>query len=239
MSDLKRRLLSAIGLRNQGHPLVIHLMRVRRLFLRTNGRIRDRYLAANGEPKLQIGGGWNRFDGWLNTDLNLIPRVVQMDATHPFPFADNTFQYIYTEHMIEHVPYTGGVLMLRECYRVMRKGGVIRITTPDLATIIGLYATQLSALQHSYLDWISKTFLSLDKTHTRAEVVNALSHMWGHQFIYDEITLREAMRLTGFDSVTRHRLGQSESLALKNLENTGRYPEGLLEFESVSLEGIK
>ena len=29
-----------------------------------------------------------------------------MDATRQFPFADKTFHYVYTEHMIEHVPTT-------------------------------------------------------------------------------------------------------------------------------------
>jgi predicted SAM-dependent methyltransferase len=55
-------------------------------------------------------------------------------------FEDNTFDYIFSEHMIEHVDHDGAVAMLRECYRVLKPGGTICMATPDLAVIVGLLA---------------------------------------------------------------------------------------------------
>ena len=88
----------------------------------------SRYLRENEIRKLQIGTSDSVRAGWLNTDLIPARRdVIYMDATAPFPFSDNTFDYICSEHMIEHIGYEAGFFMLGECFRVLRPGGTIRI----------------------------------------------------------------------------------------------------------------
>jgi hypothetical protein len=47
------------------------------------------------------------------------------------------------------------------------------------------------------------------------------------------------MYAAGFSSVKRRRLGDSDNPDLRNLENQQRYPEGLLDFESIALEARK
>ena len=236
---LKQLLLWVFGIRDLEHPGLVYAQRVRRKILRVDRRLRDEYLRKSAVPKLQIGGGWHRLNGWLNTDIELIPGVLRMDATRRFPFADGTFQYVYTEHMIEHVQFAQGIFLLRECHRVMREGGVIRVTTPDLASIVGLYGSNLSDVQKQYLSWFCQTFLPPDFPPTRANVINAFFRRWGHQFIYDEQSLADALRAAGFDSIERRRLGNSDYEALRNLENEQRYPVSLLDYESVALEGCK
>jgi predicted SAM-dependent methyltransferase len=56
--------------------------------------------------------------------------TVFLDATTPFPFDCGTFDYIYCEHMIEHISWQKGQTMLRECHRVLKPRGVMRIATP-------------------------------------------------------------------------------------------------------------
>src|SRR3954451_18626949 len=93
----------------------------------TDKGIVDRYLARHKVRKLQIGCGDNLHDGWLNADL--FPRsasVIHLDATALFPFGDESFDYVFSEHMIEHVPYEQGLRMLSECHRVLKRGGKIR-----------------------------------------------------------------------------------------------------------------
>ena len=63
--------------------------------------------------------------------------------------------------------------------------------------------------------------------------------LWGHHFIYDEETLANAMRSAGFGSIERCRLAHSLDPDLQNLGNEERYPEGLLDLESLTLEGRK
>lgn len=218
---------------------LFRMRRLRRKILNLDARMRDDYLLSSREPKLQIGGGWRLLDGWLNTDIDLVPDVMFMDATRSFPFEDNLFQFVFSEHMIEHVHYEKAVSMLRECHRVMRKGGVIRVVTPDLSSIVGLYRGNLSEIQQSYLSWFCATFVQGEYPQSAVAVINAHFRLWGHQFIYDEETLTATMSGAGFSEVTRCSLGKSDYSMLRSLENEGRYPPGLLDFESVALEGTK
>jgi|SRR6516162_4716974 predicted SAM-dependent methyltransferase len=213
--------------------------RLRRSMLRIDDNLREEYLATTTVPKLHIGGGLHCLDGWLNTDVALLPGVVQLDATQPFPFAEAAFDYVFAEHMIEHVSFEGAMFMLRECYRVMKTGAVIRVTTPNLAAIVGLYSEHLSQLQRSYLGWFCKAHLGPDCPATPARAVNAMFRLWGHQFIYDEETLADMFRKVGFGEISRCPLMQSEHRELQNLENVKRYPKGLLDFESLALEARK
>lgn len=210
-----------------------------RQFLRKDTNLRRRYFLDCASPKLQIGGGPRTLAGWLNTDLFPAPGVMQMDATRPFPFADSTFDYVFSEHMIEHIDWEGGVFMLKECHRVLRKGGRIRITTPNLTTLARLCQPPLSEIETQYMRWFSETFLPDSWPQTPSAVLSAFFYFWGHSFIYDEATLSGALQNAGFRSVVRRSLNQSDDMNLKNLENTIRYPDNLLEFESIALEATK
>src|SRR6266508_4294813 len=159
MTERRRRLIRAVAGRVLSPSGIARAHRVRRKILRSDKQLRDAYLATTSEIKLQIGGALHRLDGWLNTDIDPVAGVMFMDATKPFPFADETIQFIYTEHMIEHIPREKATAMLSECYRVMRKGGVLRVTTPDLAAIVGLYRPTLSDVQRKYLSFFGQTFL--------------------------------------------------------------------------------
>lgn len=54
----------------------------------------------------------------------------QLDISEPLPFADGSVDWVYAEHLIEHVTMPVAVGWLREARRVLRPGGVLRITTP-------------------------------------------------------------------------------------------------------------
>jgi predicted SAM-dependent methyltransferase len=199
----------------------------------------DNYLRATDEPKLHIGGGWHLIEGWLNTDIALVPGVMHMDATRPFPLKDETFQYLFTEHMVEHIPYGQFITMLRECHRVMREGGVIRITTPDLNALAGLLSSARTQIKDRYIAFFSRHLLPKDHPDTPAAIINAFFKSWGHIFIYDRDTLEIALRSTGFHSSERCRLGESNHASLRHLEHEERYPDGLLDYESIAVEAIK
>lgn len=81
--------------------------------------VRERYFTQSNVPKLHIGCGDHLLASWLNTDYEpVLPDVMRLDATQPFPFKDETFSYIYSEHVIEHISYWNGAKMLSECFRV-------------------------------------------------------------------------------------------------------------------------
>ena len=97
-----------------------------------------KYVKLHQAKRLHLGASNNALDGWLNTDI--FPNhssIVYLDATKRFPFKDNTFDYILSEHMIEHVEYRAAIAMLRESFRTLKPGGRVRVATPDLRVLLG------------------------------------------------------------------------------------------------------
>lgn len=56
--------------------------------------------------------------------------LVQIDATLPFPFRDASFGLVIASEVIEHL--ASGLAFLGECRRVLRPGGILLLTTPNL-----------------------------------------------------------------------------------------------------------
>lgn len=198
------------------------------------------YAARHPVRKLHLGCGFNLLSGWLNSDLTGDgQKTFPLDATQPFPFPDNTFDFVYSEHMIEHIHFLQGAHMLAECHRVLRAGGKLRISTPDLAFVVALYQTEKTPLQKEYLAWSTKNFIPDAEKPEDTFVINNFVRAWGHQFIYDEKSLRRALEKAGFASATRCRLQESDDEALRGLENDTRMPAGFLALESLVMEAAK
>jgi len=178
-----------------------------------------RYLATAALKKLEIGSGPKPHEGWLGADKCAVSKeTIYLDATKSFPFADATFDYIYNEHMIEHIAWGDGLSMLKECYRVLKPTGALRIATPDLAVVAGLL-TSPDELAKRYIAFFTDSELKDVPGHKPAFVINLAFHGWGHQFLYDAETLEFTLRLAGFKSVSRHAPRQSGDSHLRGLES--------------------
>ena len=217
------------------------VLRASRAVRQADRRIAARYLAGTPEPMLHLGCGAHVLDGWLNADL--VPGsadVLGLDVTRPFPFPADTFAYVYSEHVIGSLSFESAAAMLRECFRVLAPGGKLRIATPDLAFLAGLYGQELSETQKRYVEWFgAETGSSGGGRGGVGFVVNGYMGAWGLQVVYDAPMLREALHAAGFAGVTRRGLNESGDEALRDLANEKRMPEGLLRLESLTLEGSK
>jgi predicted SAM-dependent methyltransferase len=204
-----------------GTRLLLLIARARR-----DGQI-DRYFAEyRGERYLRIGAGRHADRGWLATDLVPLRRaIVYMDGTKPFPLPDESFDGIVCEHMIEHVPYESGLRVLRECHRVLKLGGVLRIATPDLdfvrhLTDLAPYDENVAAyVRASNCKW--DTHLDGEATSNPVFVINRMMRAWGHTFLYDRATLSDALRRAGFENIVTVDSGSSEHPAFVGVDRHG------------------
>jgi predicted SAM-dependent methyltransferase len=204
--------------------------------IRPDALLYRRALAQPGPRLLHIGCGDHPLPGWVNTDHRPGPWTLpHLDATRRFPFPDATWDRAYSEHMIEHVPQPQGLAMLRECHRVLKPGGRIRIVTPDLAFLVALQRPRLSPLQRRYLAWSARAYPGCLQP-SGAFALNNYVRAWGHQFIYDRATLSAALAEAGFRGVRSQPLGRSRDPLFRGLENQGRMPAGFLQLESLALE---
>jgi predicted SAM-dependent methyltransferase len=179
--------------------------------LRRRRRI-DAYLRAHSAPKLQLGTGSNLLEGWLNTDVydeTRQGRVVYLDARRRFPFSDGTFDRVFSEHMIEHLSYADARRCLRECLRVLKPGGRLRVATPSLEHIAHLYDHE-GEREKRYIRWSIDTFVPEADAYLPGFVLNNFLRDWGHRFVFDEATLRHALEASGFVDVERSSVGDLE-----------------------------
>jgi predicted SAM-dependent methyltransferase len=203
---------------------------------------RDKAFASyqNQSPRgLHLGAANFVINGWFNTDLQpFVPGVYYLDATRPLPFPNRSFNFIFFEHMIEHIPFAAGRQLLGECHRVLAPAGVVRIATPNLRNILALISNRDAATE-SYLDWAAKTFNLEQGAFPKAPiVVNNFFRSWGHQFLYDPETIRRAMEEAGFVEIVEQKVGVSAHIHLQGLERHGQaIGESINEFETMVFEG--
>jgi predicted SAM-dependent methyltransferase len=180
-------------------------------YLRTLADMRR--LAGGGEasaaPRLHLGCGGHRLDGWINLDLSPDGSTdVLADCARALPFADASIAFIHSEDLIEHLDRSGGLRLLEECFRVLRPGGVMRLLTPDLRALVARVYRGRAA---RHLRWCAAE-LSAEGP---CEALNMHLRMNGeHRFVYDEELLRSDLRKLGF-SVRRERWNASRHPELR------------------------
>lgn len=193
-----------------------------------------RYLLDSRAPKLHVGAADVHLEGWLNSDI--AAGTIYLDITKPLPFKDSVFSYVFGEHVIEHISEDAGVLALREFHRVMKPGGVLRLTTPDLRKLLALYEDDHPDM--SLAEYITHFDGITGRIHKRGcQVLNDFMQLWGHRFIYDEEDITAKLLDAGFASVQTASPGESTHEALRGIES--HEPEWLNRVEAFTVEATK
>ena len=159
--------------------------------------------------KLHLGCGPVIHQGWVNIDNRRYPGVDKvLDVTKKLPFKN--VDYIFAEHFIEHLSYRDALKLLRECRRALNDDGVLRLSTPNL-------------------DWVWMTHYKIDGTEQEDVMacfyLNRAFRGWGHQFLYNETTLKATLADAGFSQFERVEYGESRHEALRGLERHERSPD--------------
>lgn len=81
--------------------------------------------------KLNIGCGGNILEGFQNHDLDV-------DICKPLPWENDSVDFILAEHVFEHVPGPDAFRFLKECRRILKPGGVLRLCVPVIDRERGL-----------------------------------------------------------------------------------------------------
>lgn len=69
----------------------------------------------------------------------IFKKLRYLNATKPLPFSSESFDCVYSSHMLEHLPRNIVPRLLNEIYRVLKPGGVVRTVVPDLDYFINHY----------------------------------------------------------------------------------------------------
>jgi predicted SAM-dependent methyltransferase len=160
---------------------------------------------------LHLGAGGHHLDGWINVDVVRDGVDVLADFGHALPFRSESVNFIHSEDLLEHLDGSAGKELLRECHRVLRPGGVMRLLTPDLRALVQRVYIDRDRQQ---LAWCSSTLAA----NGPCEALNMHLRMNGeHRFVYDEEHLTAVLRATGF-RVRRVRWNESRVPELRFLD---------------------
>jgi predicted SAM-dependent methyltransferase len=94
---------------------------------------------------INLGCGDHFHEDWVNVDFNVTGRgVFAHNLNRGIPFKDDSFDVVYHSHLLEHFSKMNAEFFIRECYRVLKENGIIRVVIPDLEQIIVEYQKQLN-----------------------------------------------------------------------------------------------
>ena len=169
--------------------------------------------------KLHVGCGPRILKGWINidsTDMIYMPYQMFADKYYPeeirgdksdfftfditkvgLPLPDNSVDVIFHEDFLEHLNQRDQVIFLAEALRVLKLGGIHRVSTPNLAASMRAHSDFTKGLAGVYYDeW----------------------NTWHHQNVMTAAMLEEMSKMVGYSKVIFTEKDKSTS-ALVPLDN--------------------
>lgn len=79
--------------------------------------------------------------------------MIAANLGYGIPLPDEAFDVVYHSHLLEHFTKPAAAAFLKECFRVLRPGGVIRVAVPDLEAIARNYLLALEKTKSGVKGW--------------------------------------------------------------------------------------
>ena len=180
-------------------------------YTKWNARRLKKDITRRNIERLHVGCGLVLLDGWLN--ILYEPRqeygkvqdkggrlLLNYNLLKKWPVNDNTISFIAGSHFIEHLDLNYGIFFLKESFRVMKSGGVIRLSCPDLGIYIKNYVENNASF---FRNELIREWCTFDKAETPGEILAAKAYDSGgaHKWFYDFDSLKHILELSGFRNV--------------------------------------
>ena len=198
-----------------------------------------KYLDADTEIKLHLGCGTKRLPGFIHVDLrpNVQPDIVA-DISNLSMFEDNSVDLLYFCHGLEHISPYKVLSTLKEWQRVLKPGGVLRLSMPDFETLAKIYVNHNVPLElivaaiHGGQDYPENThywswdFQSLSKILQKAGFINVRRYN------------AEEVNLSGYEDFSTYKIANCLiSLNVEAIKKLGQLePEGEAYEQALAIE---
>ncbi len=151
--------------------------------------------------RLHIGCGDKYLPSFLNVDANPFRRIdLWLDLRNPLPIPTGVVEGIYALGTMEHFFPDELDRLLRECFRVLKPGGCMRIGVPHLSNAVQAYLSGRSAWFHSW---------PRDCQSLGGRLSNFLLCDGAHRILFDLPHLEELLKRAGFSGIQECPRGKS------------------------------
>jgi SAM-dependent methyltransferase len=208
--------------------------------------------------KLNLGCGPNGLEDWLNYDWGALPllskfpnvrkwgvrwgvlapgydtrwpQIQLVDIRKKLPLKSEVVNFIYCSHVLEHLERWQALHVLKESFRVLIPGGLIRIAVPDLDYICRNYLESKSnstkqtraAQEACILLW----------GHRKDVAPAGFLSKWvrkfirGHEWAYDEHEMALLLSEAGFKNIKKQSFRTGEVPDIDRLDLESHVPHSL------------
>jgi hypothetical protein len=209
---------------------------------------------------VQFGCGFSVGEGWLNFDsspslrLSRIPIVAQLAKVAgaiTFPpgvlygdvrdgplCAPGTCAGLYASHVLEHLSYDDFHTALRNCFAMLKPGGILRLIVPDLEGRARQYVKSLDAADSAANDtFLRSTHLGIP---TRPRGMSGLvrgalgnsAHLW----MWDELSMSRKLSDVGFVAIRRCDFNDCKDPMFKRVESASRFRDEVYNVRELAME---
>ncbi|HED14789.1 MAG TPA: methyltransferase domain-containing protein [Gammaproteobacteria bacterium] len=147
---------------------------------------------------------------YIQHQQGIFKRVEYLDVTSRFPLRADSFSYVYSAHMLNNFYPEDAQKCVSEIYRVLKKGGIFRISLPDLDELIAGYDSLQPGAFLSHLFQASQR-----KEKNR------------HHWMYNQRSLEQLLRTAGFSEIKKweYKVGQCADVEIIDQRPGGLFIE--------------
>jgi predicted SAM-dependent methyltransferase len=140
----------------------------------------------DGSMLIYLGCGEINMPGYINVDMLPLPHVHYVSSVSKLPmFSDRSADLLYACHVLEHVPRRDVIKTLMEWRRVVKEGGIVRISVPDFDALLAMRESEDGDV-NAILD----------------PLMGSQDHQFDFHFsVYTEDSLSRLLKEAGFDQV--------------------------------------
>jgi len=172
------------------------------------------------------------------------PDILLHDVTRSLPFASDSADAVYASHLLEHLHLEEGKSLMKECFRVLKSGGVLRMVVPnlraDLMEYLGNDTSGEQAVTASFRADLLMAKLNFYGREARPRsllhrIFLAMGDHTKHKWMYDPESLVGYFQWAGFVEVREMAFRISRIHGIGDVE----LPERVLNGAGICVEGSK
>jgi len=148
------------------------------------------------------------------------PKIRLVDISRELPLSDNSVDFVYCSQALEHFEYWQTENILGEMYRILKPGGIVRVSVPDIDKMVQLYLEENKDNPSDAARNLNLLWWGHEKDVKPENFLIKLSHHFirPHQWQYNKASMEELLKKVDFRKITLRSFRRGRVPGLKGVE---------------------